>query len=235
MPKKIMYFDHTASLGGGEISLLHLVQCLDLQRYVPVVVLSTDGPLRKKLEEAGVETHILPLSSDILETRKDTLGGKSLLRLKSVFQTLVYTRRLARFIRFHRADILHTNSLKSDIIGGIAGRRAQVPVIWHVRDRITNDYLPRRAAQAFRWLCRILPDYIITNSASTLETLCLPKQSKVARVVYNGITQKNVRVVHDGIVPVERSSNDPEQTFDNWFGGPHHSVERDSIYSLMQQ
>ncbi|HLK60951.1 MAG TPA: hypothetical protein VKU00_30585, partial [Chthonomonadaceae bacterium] len=45
----ILYFDHTASMSGGEIALLHLLQALDRARYVPLVVLGIDGPLAQRL------------------------------------------------------------------------------------------------------------------------------------------------------------------------------------------
>ena len=58
-PRRILFFDHTAALGGGEIALLHLVAAMDRTRFEPVVVLGSDGPLREKLERAGIETHML--------------------------------------------------------------------------------------------------------------------------------------------------------------------------------
>ena len=70
-PPVILFYDHTAALSGGEISLLHLVTHLHTDRYTPVVVLGEDGPLKGKLEEAGIETHILPLDSGIRKTSKD--------------------------------------------------------------------------------------------------------------------------------------------------------------------
>jgi len=69
-PRTILFFDHTAQLGGGEIALLHLVQHLDKQLFTPLVVLGSEGPLRQRLLEAGVETHVLPLAESIVQTRK---------------------------------------------------------------------------------------------------------------------------------------------------------------------
>ena len=46
-------------------------------------------------------------------------------------------------------------------------------MIWHIRDRITEDYLPRSAVKVMRTLCRMIPDFIIGNSAATIETLQL--------------------------------------------------------------
>ena len=108
----IVYFDHTAKLGGGEISLLNLVRHLDTARYLPVVVLGQDGDLAVQLREAGIETYILPLDAQIAQTRKDTLDGSLALRVKQGLRALSYVARLAWFLHRRGAQILHTNSLK---------------------------------------------------------------------------------------------------------------------------
>lgn len=200
---RILFVDHTAKLGGGEIALLHLVQYLDRARFEPVVVLTAEGPLGEKLRAAGVETHLLALSTSVLDTRKDSLGLGTLLRLKDVGRTLRCMTALARLIRAQNIALVHTNSLKSDVFGGAAARLARVPLVWHVRDRIDADYLPPAVVWAFRRLCRWVPQFVIANSRSTMETLALPRQKKTGRqraaAVYSGIDiAARTRVVHDG-------------------------------------
>lgn len=185
-PRTILFVDHTASLGGGEIALLALVRRLDPGRYKPVVLLCADGPFKELLVEAGVETHVLPLSDQVANTRKDALGGRSLLRIGAAAAIFAYIVRLARFMRHRRVDLVHTNSLKADVIGGFAARLAGKTVVWHVRDRIAGDYLPRSVAWAFRTLSRLVPNAVIANSMATLETMRLPK-SKHGRVIPSGI------------------------------------------------
>lgn len=202
-PTTILFFDHTSKMGGGEISLLNLVTHLDRTRFEPVVVLATDGPLREKLSVAGVETHVLPLSPAVSEVRKDSLTGPRAISWRQGVEIARYTWRLRAFARARGAQILHTNSLKADIIGALAGRLGGLPVIWHVRDRIADDYLPSAATRAFRLLCRILPHYVVVNSAATLETLQLPAQRR-ARVIYNGI-------VHDGLLLMAEIEEDLNQ------------------------
>lgn len=186
-PRTVLFFDHTALLGGGEIALLHLVTRIDRTKYRPVVLLSEAGPLADRLREAGVETNLLELPDTIRTARKDTLKGRRLANVRQLWLMLTYVRRLERYIRQSGARILHTNSLKSDILGGFAGRLARVHVIWHVRDRIEPDYLPGVLVRAFRALCRVVPNTVIANSHSTLETLLLPA-AKPAHVAYSGLS-----------------------------------------------
>ena len=197
--KTIVYFDHTALMSGGEIALLHLLRHLDTARYRPVVVLSEDGPLYPRLIEAGIETHIMLLDASVGDTRKDSLSLRSLLQPRAAFAVLGYACRLARFLKVRKAQLLHTNSLKSDVIGGIAGRLARVPVIWHLRDRIATDYLPASAVTGFRWLARLLPNAILTNSQATLQAL-EPQAIQHHRVILKaGSMKTTLQVVHDGI------------------------------------
>lgn len=187
-PRTVLYLDHTAQMGGGEVALLGMVTALDPSRYVPVVVLASDGPLAGKLQSAGVEVHVLPLSSSVVDTRKEAVGLKSVLRLGQIGQVAAYAARVARLARTRGADLIHTNSLKSDFYGGLAGRLARIPTLWHVRDRIEGGYLPRPAAAAFRALARAVPQGVVANSQSTLACLRAPHSSRFA-------------VVHDGCDP----------------------------------
>ena len=207
-PKIILYADHTAKLGGGEIALLNLVTALDQTKYRPLVVLAEEGPLVEKLRAAGIETTILPLDPALRETRKDTLGTGSLLKLGQMKILLAYSRELARFAKAQRADLIHTNSLKSDIYGGVAGRLARIPVLWHVRDSINADYLPGVVASGFRLLSRLLPQVVVANSQSTLRQLW-PKKSKLGAVVYSGVP---IEVVHDGYVEEDVVAGEAESS-----------------------
>ena len=198
-PKTILYVDHTAKLGGGEIALLNLVTALDPTKYRPLVVLAEDGPLVEKLRAAGIETEILPLDTSLRETRKETLGAGTLLKGKPLKTLWAYSRRLAKFAKAQKADLIHTNSLKSDIYGGVAGRLAGIPVLWHIRDSINGDYLPGVAASGFRFLSHLLPQAVVANSHSTLRQLW-PSRAKSGAVVYSGVP---IEVVHDGYVEEE--------------------------------
>jgi glycosyltransferase involved in cell wall biosynthesis len=196
----ILFFDHTAALGGGEIALLNLIRHLDRNKVRPIVLLGAEGPLAEQLRPL-CETHVLPLSPHVAEQRKDKLGIGTLFSLRAGVEVLAYVYRLVRFIRAHDIDLIHTNSLKADVIGGIAGRLSSRSVIWHVRDRIEEDYLPRSVVRTFRWLCRVVPSYVIANSTATLRTLHLRPETH-GTAIHSGIETnellRTASVVHDG-------------------------------------
>ena len=185
-PITILFLDHTAVLSGAELSLLNLVQRLNRTRFVSTVLLFADGPLAEALREAGLAVEILPLADSVRAAGRRSLGAGSLVKLGAAFSSATFTLRLARHIRRHRPDIVHCNSLKADILGGLAGRLAGAKVIWHIRDRIETDYLPARVVKIFRRLARVIPHYVIANSNATLETLHLPP-AKPCAVVYPSV------------------------------------------------
>ena len=205
-PISVLYLDHTARLSGGEIALVRLLGALDRTRFTPHVLLAEDGPLVERLERIGIETHVIPLSDSVRSVRKDTLSGRAMGRFHLVVPFVRYCVNVTAFIRKHKFVILHTNSLKSDIYGGVAGLLTGRPVVWHVRDHIDPSYLPAFAVRAFRWLARIIPSYVITNSQSTRSSLFLGTKRKSV-VIPSGIDLRD-SVIHDGLSATEVSESD---------------------------
>jgi glycosyltransferase involved in cell wall biosynthesis len=204
---RVGILDHTAALGGGELALLHFVRRLDRQKFDPVVILFSEGPLRDGLSEAGVECRHFPLDSSITNLRKGSLGMRLLFRLPGLLASMGFVLRLSRYLKSQRIELVHANSLKSDILGGLAGRLAGVPVIWHVRDRIDSDYLPPIAARLFRILARIVPTHVITNSNATRETLRL-RDSPGSNRLKNALAA--FATIHDGTeIPSTESEPSP--------------------------
>ena len=204
--RRVLFLDHTAAISGGEIALSNLVRNLDPRKVKAMVVLGADGPLVGRLENA--EVYVLPLAQSVATQKKDLLGIGTLLRVRDMLHLAKYIRRLMRFVREHEIEIIHTNSLKADIIGAVAGRLSGRRVVWHVRDRIEDDYLPKPVVWAFRFLARVLPHYVIANSAATLRTLCL-RPGALATSIPSGVElSERTAIVHDGTpaLPVTRAA-----------------------------
>jgi glycosyltransferase involved in cell wall biosynthesis len=185
---KVVYLDHVARMSGGEVALARLISALpDVDAHV---ILAEDGPLRPVLERTGATVEVLPLDPRTRDARRAEVGTAGTLRL--AFSTLRYTVKLARRLRQLEPDLVHTNSLKSGYYGALAAQLARRPVVWHLRDRIADDYLPRPAVWLTRVAVRTLPDLVICNSAETFRTAHIGESS--AAVVASP-------VVHDPYEP----------------------------------
>ncbi|MDN5763480.1 MAG: glycosyltransferase family 4 protein [Microlunatus sp.] len=174
-PLKVVYLDHCALMSGGEIALLRLIEALG-DRVAAHVVLAEQGPIADLLEQAGADVEILPLAEGVRSLHRDNAVGAGF-TAESALELGRYTRSLGARLRKLRPDIVHTNSLKSALYGGVAGRLAGRPVLWHIRDRIAGDYLSTPAVAMVRALSLALPSVVLTNSRSTASTL--PRHSEV--------------------------------------------------------
>lgn len=208
-PPVVLYLDHTAKWSGGEIALLRTLEAVDRTRITPVVALASEGPFADRLREAEIETHILPLSENLREVRKGSLGGGAVFsKIGAAAAFAGYAQTVAAFARKRGAALLHCNSLKADIYGALAGQIARIPVIWHVRDHIDPSYLPNAAVRGFRALARMWPTFVITNSDSTLEKL-----------FFDGPGKQACRAIHDGLGAHELTSPAPQETT-TWKNNP---------------
>ncbi len=181
---RVLYLDHVARLSGGEIALLRVLPRL---RNVNVhVILGEDGPLAARLSQAGVSVEVMPLAPSLRDLRRERvrLGGASPVALA---QTLAYVVRLALRVRRLRPDLVHTNSLKAGVYGALAARVARVPLLWHVRDRISSDYIPRPAVLLVRTLIARLAQGVVANSQATLETLSAKGQDSRRWVIADSV------------------------------------------------
>ena len=174
---RVVYLDHSASLSGGELALVRLLAALkDVEAHV---ILAEDGPLVHRLLETGVSVEVLALGTGTRSLRRSEVrpGAQS---AGAALVAAGYALRLSLRLRDLRPQLVHTNSLKAGVYGTAAARMARIPAVWHVRDRISEEYLPGPAVMIVRRLMESGAHAIIANSATTLATLRLsPGQGTV--------------------------------------------------------
>lgn len=164
---RVCVLDHTATLGGAELSLLRLLDTVQVHAHV---VLFTAGPLAERLRSTGHTCEILPMSPELAHASRHASTGRLASTARNALCVLPFVVRLARRLRAHKPDLVHTTSLKADLIGLVAAKLARLPVVWHIHDRIAPDYLPQPAVRLMRLLARV-PDAVIVNSLATASTL----------------------------------------------------------------
>ncbi len=165
---RVVYLDHCAQLSGGELALLTLVPALhDVDAHV---ILGEDGPLVARFLRRGISVEVLALADVARGVSRDRVQPRAV-PARGIATTAGYVLRLALRLRRLRPDVVHTNSLKSALYGGVAARLAGLPVVWHVRDRIAPDYLPPAAVRLVRAMAGRIPHRIVANSRTTLATL----------------------------------------------------------------
>lgn len=197
--RTVLFLDHTAKWSGGEIALLRTLQEMDTSRLRPVVALGEDGPFADHLRDSQIDVRIVPLGLSAREVRKGSLTPSALLGKVGVAGDYVrYVVVISRLAREVGASLIHCNSLKADLYGAFAGRKAKIPVLWHVRDHIDPSYLPGPVVRVFQNLAARMPAFVVCNSQSTLDKLFPPNNAKWATrlgtcaVVHDGLTNTDL-------------------------------------------
>jgi glycosyltransferase involved in cell wall biosynthesis len=177
---RVVYLDHCAALSGAEIAMLRLLEALP--QVSAHVILAEDGPLVGRLHQAGVSVEVLPMHAAARQLGRDRVRPTKL-PLASAGHSARYVGRLARRLHQLKPDLVHCNSLKACLYGSLAARMVGLPVAWHARDRMAEDYLPDPAARAVRAAFRVLPTVALANSRATLSTLGDTRRDPRAEVV----------------------------------------------------
>src|SRR5262249_32347046 len=91
--------------------------------------------------------------------------------LEGCIATATYVAKLARRLHRLHPDLAHANSLKSGVYGSAAARAARIPIVWHVRDRLSEDNYPPAQAALLQRGVRKMADAVIANSTATAAQL----------------------------------------------------------------
>ncbi|MFF3065780.1 glycosyltransferase [Oerskovia sp. NPDC057915] len=186
---RVLVLDHTGELGGAELALVRLLEVLGPDVDVRVLLFS-DGPLVARLRATGAVVEVLPLDPATATTSRGAVGRAGLAQLVSLARLVPFTWALSRRVRALGPDVVHTTSLKADVLGVVPARVARAALVWHVHDRIADDYLPARVARLFRWASTRFPAEVVVNSRATASTLPGP-----TTVAYPGFAAEQVRRV----------------------------------------
>jgi glycosyltransferase involved in cell wall biosynthesis len=166
---RVVFLSHAARLSGAEIGLLRFVQAT---RGVVSshVVLAEDGDLVGALREAGARVDVLALEEGARSLRRSELapGRRQLAAGGPLGRYVLALRALLRDVR---PDLVHTVSLKAGVYGSMAARLAGVPIIWHLHDHLTAEYLPARSVAPMRVLTGWWPSGLLVPSRSVLDTV----------------------------------------------------------------
>ncbi len=111
----VLIVSTNADRAGAPTHVRDLVMAMK-ERFRFVVVFGENGPIRDFLAEHGIETHVTPGLRSAISPLKD---------LRVIGE-------LRAHIRAARPDLIHVHSSKASLVGRVAGRLEDVPVIYTV-------------------------------------------------------------------------------------------------------
>jgi glycosyltransferase involved in cell wall biosynthesis len=161
-PLRIVYFIDTLGVGGTELNAVRLAETLDPAQFRISMACFGDGPLRGRLEAAGIPIHIYRL--------------RSLYGIGMVKQGL----RFARFLRDEQVDVVHSHDRYANLFCMMWGRYAGVRGLiaskrWGTSMRITHKVTNRLAYR--------LAGRVLGNSTQVGESLATVERVPRERIV----------------------------------------------------
>lgn len=177
--KNILYLHTGAELYGADIVLLTLIKGLDKNKYCPIVVLPQYGPLVEKLNEIGIEVHIV----DYPILRRQYFTPKGLFKYIKTY--LGSCKEILRKIKNTKIDIVHVNTIA--VLEGIyICKKIKKPLIWHVHEILER---PRIVYKATSFLMGKNATKIIAVSLAVKNHLVASGfiESEKVNVIYNGV------------------------------------------------
>lgn len=163
----VLHLINTAGPGGAETVYLSIVRGLDRERWRPVAVLPNPEWLSDQLSEVGVE----PLFA---RSRHPCDAG--------------YLRRLARIVREHRVDLIHSHLFGPSVTGSLLGIRFRVPVVCTVHGEGDIDPRERYRALKFAILNRGASRVVFVSDSLRRHFLRAgPLREELTTVIPNGI------------------------------------------------
>ncbi|MGD9498454.1 MAG: glycosyltransferase, partial [Armatimonadota bacterium] len=138
MSVTIAYVDHAEQIGGAEKSLVELIAHLDRERFAPVILHLPGAQWLRYAQGSGARLRPGIPPSPLYAARRDELSGGVARSLRGLVGALRPVVALRRELGALRPDLVHTNSTKMHLLAGAAGRLRGLPVVWHMRDLLTQ-------------------------------------------------------------------------------------------------
>lgn len=185
---QVVVLNHSAKPSGAEIAMERVIAHAAGEVAVHLIC-GEDGPMVERWRAAGATVEIRPLSASTAGMTR--AGGVRALRHVAVGMVIDIVR-MRRRLRELAPDVVHVNTAKAWVYGGLAARAAGLPAIWHARDRIDEAYFSTLGARLLRLLAHAVPQGVVANSHSTLATV--PGHRMTRTVSYSPIPAQPLAV-----------------------------------------
>lgn len=120
MPIKVLHIIQGKHFGGAEQVVYILSKCADRNHVTPAVLCLSDGLLFKKLKHSVISCFLIPM--------------------KSKGNILIPVLKTAKLIKKEQIDIVHTHTVRSNLIGRLAAFLTRRKCVTHVHHHILREF-----------------------------------------------------------------------------------------------
>ena len=162
---RVLYIEGSGDIaGGGQISLIKLLENIDRTLIAPMLICPFSGDLVSHVEKLGIPVKVLNMDSP----------------KKKPIKFFSSVHKLRKLMRSMKVDLVHANTSRSTLYGGLAAKPLELPVIWHVRVIESEGWYDRYLAG----LCRKL--FAVSKAVEKRFNWLLSKNREKITVIHNG-------------------------------------------------
>lgn len=183
---RLLFVSSFGGDGGAERCMLRLIVALAERGWEPFLACPGDSHLERAGRKAGVAVE--PIVAPAFFDEAVGVPGRGLDYLSRRVRTWAnYARavgaagRIASIVRSRDIDIVHSNSPRAAVMGGLAARAAGRPSVTHVRDIVHTPF----AYRARRVLLNGVTDIYVCASKATA---AIVRTSRPIVIAYDGIS-----------------------------------------------
>lgn len=183
----ILFISHYSEKGGANNELLWLATEIQGRGHCVFVALPSHGSMEQKLTECGIPYEVFGYKRWIVTMQeKDSVVFRNMRRISISANNYETARRIARYAREQKIDIIHTNDSLTQV-GTMAAELCGIPHVWHLREFLEEDY-QRSIVFSER--------YIKTMFAKSKKIICI--SDAIRRKYQKFFTHNDVRI-YDGL------------------------------------
>lgn len=135
--KSILVIHQSSELYGSDKTILMFLSKLDKSKYLPVIILPDEGPLKVELEKAGIKVYLAP----VLKVYRKMFTPKNLLLLARQYSEGLSI--LAKLHKQYNFQLVYSHTL-AVMLGIIFARKFKLKHLWHVQEIISKPKIFNR-------------------------------------------------------------------------------------------
>jgi glycosyltransferase involved in cell wall biosynthesis len=183
---RVLYLSPSGGLGGAERALLEGIRALrSLEPSWTIGLISLDdGPLIRELRSHGADATVLPVPEVFAAAGESGRSrAATLLQLTRGAGPLAgYARAFRRAVRAWGPDLVHSNGIKTHVLG--AWSQPAAPLVWHVHDYLSSRGVSARLLRHHRRAAAL----VLANSRSVAaDVMSVLGRGTPVDTIYNAV------------------------------------------------
>ena len=188
--QSILFIHQSAELYGSDKTMLYFLSELDKSKYLPIIVLPFDGPLKTELEKNNIKVVIAP----VLKLYRKMFSPKNLLTFFKEYKNGIKT--LNELHKIYDFKLVYSHTLAA-LIGILFAKKQKIKHLWHVQEIIAK---PVFFNFCFKKILSLECNHKVVYDSFATMNFWIENNAKLtakSEAVWNGIEVNNISTYYE--------------------------------------